>query len=134
MPITDRKPLSDATFSAQMSLGWGFASAIMQHAVPALEDLSIDQSALARRRDHLFAALSSSGYGPVLPEGTFYLFSKWPAGDPEVFWNRLADRDVFVMPGSVLAAPEYFRISLRASDEMVTKALPVLAASAQAGS
>jgi aspartate aminotransferase len=134
MPIADRKPLRDATFSAQMSLGWGFPSAIMQHAVPALEDLSIDQTALARRRDRLFAALSSSGYGPLMPEGTFYLFSKWPAGDPEVFWNRLAERDVFVMPGSILGAPEYFRISLTASDEMVMKSLPAFAAAAQARS
>jgi aspartate aminotransferase len=133
MPIADRKPLRDAAFSAQMSLGWDFASAIMQHAVPALEDLSIDQAALVRRRDRLFAALSSSRYGPILPEGTFYLFSRWPAGDPDILWNRLADRDVFVMPGYVLGAPEYFRISLTGSDEMITKALPAFAAAAQAG-
>ena len=69
-----------------------------------------------------------------MPEGTFYLFSKWPDGDPEVFWNRLADRDVFVMPGSILGAPEYFRISLTASDEMVAKALPAFAVAAQARS
>ena len=39
-------------------------------------------------------------------------------------WNALADRDVFVLPGSLMDAPDYFRISLTASDEMVERALP----------
>ena len=99
----------------------------MQHAIPALEDLSIDQAALTRRRDRLMAALAAAGYAPLLPEGTFYLFSRWPDGDPDVHWNRLADRDVFVMPGSILSAPDHFRISLTASDAMVDKAVAVLA-------
>lgn len=125
MPAEDRKPLRDATFSAQMALGWSFASAIMQRAIPAVEDLSIDQAALARRRDRLMETLAGAGYGPIAPEGTFYLFSRWPEGDPEAHWNRLAERDVFVLPGTVMAAPEYFRISLTASDTMVERALPV---------
>jgi hypothetical protein len=39
-------------------------------------------------------------------------------------WNALADEDVFVMPGSMMNAKAYFRISLTASDEMVARALP----------
>ena len=58
------------------------------------------------------------------PEGTFYLWTKWPEGNPEQLWAALADRDVFVLPGSIMNAPEYFRISLTASDEMVERALP----------
>jgi aspartate aminotransferase len=127
MPRDERNALRDATFVAQMALGWSFASALMQHAIPALEALSIDQAALTRRRDRLMAALAAAGYAPLLPEGTFYLFSRWPDGDPDVHWNRLADRDVFVMPGSILSAPDHFRISLTASDAMVDKAVAVLA-------
>lgn len=136
MPRETRKAIREVTFSAQMALGWTFPSALMQHAVPALESLSIDQAALARRRDQLIPALAEAGYRPLDPEGTFYLFSRWPEGDPEAFWNRLADRDVFVLPGSILAAPDYFRISLTASDAMVEKALPAFAeasAASQAG-
>jgi aspartate aminotransferase len=127
MPIGDRKPLRDATFGAQMSLGWAFASAIMQHAIPALEDLSIDQAALTRRRDRLLDTLAGTGYRPLTPEGTFYLFSGWPGGDASKVWNELAEHDVYVMPGSILGAPDYFRICLTASDPMVDKALPVFA-------
>ena len=107
-----------------MALGWTFPSALMQYFVPALESLSIDQAALARRRDLLIVALIDAGYRPLDPEGTFYLFGRWPDGDPELFWNRLADRDVFLMPGSILGGPDHFRICLTASDAMVDKAIP----------
>jgi len=124
MPDADRRSFSDSMFSAQMALGWCFPNAVMQYAVPDLETLSIDQTALARRRDQLMAVLGENGYEVLAPEGTFYLWSKWPAGDPETLWNHLADRNVFVLPGSIMNAPGYFRISLTASDEMVERALP----------
>ena len=128
MPLADRQTLRDSVFAAQMALGWCFPNALMQYAVADLEDLSIDQAALARRRDRLMPVLSSAGFEVVPPEGTFYLMSRWPDGDPDALWNALADRDVFVMPGSVLGAPKYLRISLTASDAMIDKALPAFEA------
>jgi aspartate aminotransferase len=127
MPTADRHALRSAMFSAQMALGWCFPNAVMQYAVPDLDRLSIDQAALARRRDRLMGALLSAGYSVLAPEGTFYLWSKWTDSDPRRQWNALADRDVFVLPGSLMNAPDYFRISLTASDEMVEWALPILA-------
>jgi aspartate aminotransferase len=131
MPPADRQALRDAMFPAQMALGWCFPNAVMQYAVPDLETLSIDQAALARRRDRLSAALADAGYEVLRPEGTFYLWGKWPKGDPERIWNHLADRDVFVLPGSLMNAPDYFRISLTASDQMVERALPAFAPAAR---
>jgi aspartate aminotransferase len=126
MPSEDRAALRDAMFSAQMALGWCFPSAVMQYAVPDLEALSLDQQALARRRDRLVATLSAAGYDVLLPEGTFYLWSKWPKNgkSPRELWDALADRDVFVLPGSLMNANEHFRICLTASDHMVERALP----------
>jgi aspartate aminotransferase len=124
MPTADRHALRSVMFSAQMALGWCFPNAVMQYAVPDLDKLSIDQVALTRRRDWFMAALSSAGYSVLVPEGTFYLWSKWTDNDPQRQWNALADRDVFVLPGSIMNAPSYFRISLTASDEMVERALP----------
>jgi aspartate aminotransferase len=124
MPTADRHALRSVMFSAQMALGWCFPNAVMQYAVPDLENLSIDQMALTRRRDRFMTALSNAGYSVLAPEGTFYLWTKWTNYDPQRQWNALADRDVFVLPGSMMNAPGYFRISLTASDEMVERALP----------
>jgi aspartate aminotransferase len=126
MPGADRRAFSESMLAAQMALGWCFPNAVMQYAIPDLEVLSIDQAALARRRDRLIGTLRDSGYDVLTPEGTFYLWSRWPAGDATQLWNDLADRDVFVLPGSLMNAPDYFRISLTASDEMVERALPAL--------
>lgn len=127
MPLDERRVLRDSLFSAQMALGWCFPSAVMQYAIPDLESLSIDQAALVRRRDQLLSTLSASGFETLKPEGTFYLWAGWPKGDPDRLWNALADRDVFVMPGTLMNVPGYFRISLTASDAMVTRALPAFA-------
>ena len=124
MPTADRHALRNVTFSAQMALGWCFPNAVMQYAVPDLDKLSIDQVALARRRDRFTEVLSRAGYSVLAPEGTFYLWSKWADYDAQRQWNALADRDVFVLPGSMMNAPDYFRISLTASDAMVERALP----------
>jgi aspartate aminotransferase len=124
MPASERRGFGDAMLGAQMALGWCFPNAVMQYAVPDLETLSIDRAALARRRDRLIDTLGDSGYAVLPPEGTFYLWVKWPDGDPVQLWNDLADREVFVLPGSVMNAPAYFRISLTASDAMVERALP----------
>jgi aspartate aminotransferase len=124
MPDADRRAFGDSMVGAQMALGWCFPNAIMQYAIPDLESVSIDRPALARRRDRLMSTLRENGYEVLPPEGTFYLWSKWPAGDPERLWNELADRNVFVLPGSIMNTPGYFRISLTASDEMVDRALP----------
>lgn len=130
MPAKERAVLAGAMFAAQMALGWCFPNAVMQYSVPDLEHLSIDQAALARRRDTLTATLEGAGYRVLAPEGTFYLWIEWPEGDPEAMWNRLADRDVFVMPGSMMRTDRHFRISLTASDAMVEQALPAFAEAA----
>ena len=124
MPAAERQEFQDSMLSAQMALGWCFPSAVMQYAIPALENISIDRSALARKRDRLMGVLRENGIETLTPEGTFYLWSKWPEGDPEQHWNALAAFNVFVMPGTLLGAPGYFRLSLTASDEMIERARP----------
>ena len=51
----------------------------------------------------------------------FYLWWKWPEGNPEQHWNELAGLNVFVMPGNLMGACDYFRLSLTASDEMIER-------------
>ncbi len=123
MPDVERRAFREAMLTAQMALGWCFPNAIMQYSVPDLETLSIDQAALARRRDRLMQVLGQHGYRVLPPEGTFYLWARWPDGDPSHLWDDLADRNIFVLPGSLMNAPDYLRISLTASDDMVERAI-----------
>jgi aspartate aminotransferase len=81
----------------------------------------------------LTTALEGSGYDVLPPEGTFYLWIKWPKGDPKRMWNVLADCDAFVMPGGLMNASQYFRVSLTASDEMISRALPAFEKAARIG-
>ena len=132
MPAADRKALQDTLFAAQMAVGWCFPNALMQYAVSDLENVSIDIEALTWKRDRLIETQGAAGYQLLPPEGTFYLFCKCPNGDEMRFWNALADRDVFVLPGDVMEVPGYFRVSLTASKEMVERSLPAFREVAEA--
>lgn len=132
MPRIEREAIRDHMFSAQMALGWCFPDAVMQYAIRDLEELSIDISALSMKRNRMTEALEKAGYEVLQPEGTFYLFCKWPGDNPDHFWSALADRDVFVMPGSAMGVPRHFRICLTASEDMIERSLPFFAEVAEA--
>src|SRR5262249_26973476 len=122
--MPDREQLRQALFLAQVITGYAFPNALLQHALPDLESLSIDIAHLQRKRDHLTAALGNMGYKVNLPEGTFYLLAHSPMADDQAFAEILAEQNVFVLPGTVVELPGYFRISLTANDEMIERALP----------
>jgi aspartate aminotransferase len=118
----------------QITFGWAFPVAVLQHAVPDLERLQPDIGALQARRDMLVPALREQGYDAMNPEGTFYILVRSPLDDDEAFSRILASHDVFVLPGAMFEMPGYFRISLTASDDMVERAIPGFAkAIAEAG-
>ena len=62
-----------------------------------------------------------------MPAGTFYVMVRSPIDDDVAFPEWLADRDVIVLPGTIVELPGWFRLSLTANDEMVGQALPVFA-------
>jgi aspartate aminotransferase len=128
MPLADRELLRPAITLAQVAAGYAFPNALLQHALPELEALSIDVEDLQRKRDRLVGALRSMGYQVNVPEGTFYVLPRSPVADDLGFVERLAQRKVFVLPGTVVELPGYFRISLTATDEMIERALPTFAA------
>ncbi|MCV2871168.1 aminotransferase class I/II-fold pyridoxal phosphate-dependent enzyme [Defluviimonas sp. WL0050] len=126
MPEADREALRAAIFPTQTALGWGFPDATMQYAIPELEKLSLDIPALTAKRDRLVGSLRQWGYRITEPEGTFYLWGDAPGGDSLAFARRLAEKNVFVMPGTLFDCPAQFRICLTATAEMVEFALPAL--------
>lgn len=126
IPRAERAELRAAMLPLQMGMGWGFPDALMQYAAPALETVSIDVAELERRRDLMVHALGEAGYALTVPEGAFYLWVAAPDGDALAFAAALAERGVFVLPGTVFNSPGYFRISLTATTPMLEQALPAL--------
>jgi aspartate aminotransferase len=126
IPRAERAELRAAMLPLQMGIGWGFPDALMQYAAPALETVSIDVAELELRRDLMVRALGEAGYTLTVPEGAFYLWGAAPGGDAAAFVAALAERGVFVLPGTVFNSPGYFRISLTATTPMLERALPAL--------
>jgi aspartate aminotransferase len=122
--MPDRERLRNDIFTAQIATGWAFPNALLQHAIEDLDGLSIDVGALQRRRDRVVTALRGMGYETTDPEGTFYVMARAPIADDMAFGALLADHGVLILPGTVVEAPGWFRISLTASDEMVERGLP----------
>src|SRR5690606_37893060 len=65
--MTDRQPLREALFAAQIVAGWAFPNALLQHALADLETVSIDMVHLQGKRDKLVAALRKLGYDLQVP-------------------------------------------------------------------
>lgn len=128
LPAGEREALRTAILMAQAVTGYAWPNALLQHALPDLERLSIDIDRLQRKRDRMVTALRGYGYDVHSPQATFYLLPRSPLTDDVAFSARLAEHDVFVLPGAVCEAPGYVRISLTASEAMIERALPVFAA------
>jgi aspartate aminotransferase len=126
--LPERAEVRDEIFIQQFAGGYLFPNALLQHSLADLEKLSIDIGALERRRDRLVPALRDIGYEPTMPEGTFYCMARSPMADDVAFADILARHRVLVLPGTIVEVPGWFRISLTASDQMVSDGIPRFAA------
>ncbi len=120
----DREALRESIFLQQIAGGYQFPNALLQHALPEFDGMTIDIGALERRRDRLVPALREMGYDASTPEGTFYTMARSPIADDVAFGDVLARHRVLVLPGTIVETPGWFRISLTASDEMVDAGIP----------
>ena len=126
--LPERQRMREAVYTAQIMAGYAFPNALLQHALPELEDVSIDLAHLQHKRDWMVSALRQMGYELHVPQGTFYLLPRSPLADDWAFAERLAEKKILVLPGVMVEQPGYFRISLTANDEMIEQALPGFAA------
>jgi aspartate aminotransferase len=131
--MPNRKSVRETMMVAQLAIG-GHAvpNAVLLRALADLETLSVDVKALQRRRDRIVESLRSNGYDVITAEGTFYVMSRSPIDDDMAFTERLAKDKVFVLPGTLVEMPGWFRISVTGNDDMVERALPIFERSAKA--
>jgi len=122
--MPNREEMRRAITTAQFSLGYAFPNGVLQWALGDLERISVDMDVMQRRRDRMVEALREMGYELHVPEATFYLLVRSPIPDDQEFCEMLVEERILVMPGTMLEAPGYFRISLTASDEMIERSLP----------
>jgi aspartate aminotransferase len=126
--MPEREALRDAIFALQIAIGYVFPNAVLQRALPRLEQLSFDIPLFQRKRDALVTALREIGYRVHQPEGSFYLFPESPLADDQAFVDLLNEEGVLVFPGRLFETPGFFRISLTASLETIEASLPRFAA------
>ncbi len=122
--MAGREGMRAALVTSQVMSGFAITSALLQHALPDLQPLSIDVEHLQYKRDWLVGALREAGYEVHSPEGTFYLLPRSPLADDMAFINRLAEERVYCLAGTIVEMPGYFRVSLTANDEMIARAIP----------
>ena len=126
--MPDREELRHAVLALQIATGWAFPNAVMQYALPELEQQVFDVPRLERRRDLMVEALTGMGYTVHPPQGTFYLFPRSPIPDDVAFARLLAEQKILVMPGAMFETPGFFRICLTATEETCERSLPGFAA------
>jgi aspartate aminotransferase len=131
--MPDPELMRGAVFMMLLATGYAFPTVVLQRALADLDRLTIDIRHLQGKRDRMVDALRSMGYELGVPEGTFYLLPRSPVQDDLTFTDILAGHDVFVLPGTLVELPGYFRISLTANDEMIDRALPGFEAAMREG-
>jgi aspartate aminotransferase len=129
--LPQAETMRTALLHVLLASGLAMPDAIMQYALPDIDGLCIDVTAIQRRRDRMVSELQKQGYQLHLPEATFYLLAQAPGGDDRAFCALLAQQGVAVLPGHVIELPGYFRISLTATDDMVEQSLPIFAQAIQ---
>ena len=72
------------------------------------------------------AALRDAGYAMAPGEHTLFAYARSPLADDVRFVERLAERGLLAVPGSLFHDPGYFRLSATATAAMIEAARAIL--------
>jgi aspartate aminotransferase len=122
--ISEKDMVTAGMILSNRILGFVNAPALMQRAIPALLDASVDITPYRKNRDILCDALAGFGYKFVKPQGAFYLFPETPIEDDIEFVSMLKKENILTVPGSAFACPGHFRIAYCTSQKTVEGSLP----------
>ncbi len=117
--IEEKAGLLDALTLANRILGFINAPALMQRVVAELQDVSVDTTIYARRKELLCKILSDAGYSFTPPKGAFYVFPKAPIADDVKFVALLLEEKILTVPGIGFGSPGHFRIAFCVGDEVI---------------
>ena len=118
--MKEKTALLDAMTLANRILGFVNAPALMQRVVEQLQDVSVDSSIYARRREVFCKVLDEAGFEYVKPKGAFYLFPKTPIDDVE-FCALLQEEKILAVPGRGFGAPGYIRLAFCIDEDVIAR-------------
>jgi len=120
----ERGEFISAVTTANRTLGFVNAPAIMQRIVAKLQDVTVDVSEYRRKRDFIYPALTKMGYEAMEPQGAFFMFPRSPLPDDQEFIRLLHSKLVLTVPGVGFGTPGYFRLSFCVEDRVLEGSLP----------
>jgi len=124
----DKLPLLDAMTLATRILGFVNAPALIQRVVAGLQDVTVDNSIYARRRELFCSVLEQAGYEFIKPKGAFYLFPKAPIEDDAAFCSILQQHKILAVPGRGFGTPGHFRLAFCTDEDFIVKSAEGFAA------
>jgi aspartate aminotransferase len=122
----ERKAFAQLLERLTRIMGFCTPTALMQHAIGDLINVTPTFVEVERRRARTITALTAAGYDIVPSQATFFLYPAAPGGDDFAFTERVVKKGVMVLPSAIFHHEGHFRIALTASDEMLDRALTVL--------
>ncbi|HSL39759.1 MAG TPA: pyridoxal phosphate-dependent aminotransferase, partial [Desulforhopalus sp.] len=109
--IGDKPALLDALTLANRILGFVNAPALMQRVVAELQEVSVDVSFYAQRKELICGVLHDAGFSFVEPQGAFYVFPQTPIADDVRFVAMLQEERILAVPGTGFGSPGHIRIA-----------------------
>lgn len=116
--MPDKAALLNAMTLANRILGFVNAPALMQRAVARLQEVSVDMSIYARRREVFCEMLDAAGLEYVRPKGAFYLFPKTSIDDVE-FCKLLLEEKILAVPGQGFGRPGHIRLAFCVEEKVI---------------
>ncbi len=107
--------------------GFCTPTALMQNAIRDLLKLRPDTDELAGRRERAIEVLIGAGVDLTPSDASFFLYPSAGTDDDFDLVERLAARDVLVLPSSLFHHRGHFRISLTCSDAALDRGLETIA-------
>jgi aspartate aminotransferase len=119
--IEGKGELLNALTLANRILGFVNAPALMQRVVAELQDVTVDTSIYARRKEIICTILRDAGFSFIEPKGAFYVFPKTPLADDVAFVALLQEEKILAVPGVGFGAPGHMRIAFCIPDDVIRK-------------
>ncbi len=119
--IEEKKQLLNGLTLANRILGFVNAPALMQRVVAQLQDVSVDISIYAKRKEIMCTVLRDAGFTFTEPKGAFYVFPKTPLADDVKFVALLQEEKILTVPGVGFGSPGHMRIAFCVPDDVIIR-------------